>query len=289
MEKIESQQKHKESIKISEKADYKEVLDGAEKIANIEKIPQGHFELIDIDKETELFYSFMKRGRFSSAFDKMYPGLRVIQEECKDKDECTKRYRKFLEDLRITKEEEMLVAREQIESEWKKIEVVFLKTLSEHFETEWPGDKPNIVGYVSNLPIFPRFLDNYQFCVGYKKISDSIETSAHEIVHFLWFKKWKEVFPEIERKEYEVPHLAWRLSEIMDPIILQCHPKIKEIIKPKRWGYTSFESIKIGDVGMVDFFKKIYLDCINSGDNFETILKKLWDEAKKHEKEISVF
>lgn len=254
-----------------------------------EKLPTCRFELIDLKMETDLFYSFMKRGIFSSVFDKAYPELRVILNECKNKDECIKKYRNFLENLQITKKEEMLIAKEQIESEWDKIGSHFLKVLSNHFETEWPENKMDIVGYISNLPVFPRFLDNYQFCVGYKNITQAIETSAHEILHFLWFKKWKEVFPKIKRKEYERPYLTWRLSEIMDPIILQCHPQIKKMIRPRKWGYLSFENIKIGEVCMTDFFKNIYVDSIASGDNFETTLKKLWKEANKHEKEINTF
>jgi hypothetical protein len=194
-----------------------------------------------------------------------------------------------LEDLSTKTKDKMLTSKEEIESEWDKIGAAFLEELSKHFETEWPEDKPEIVGYVSNLPVFPRFLDEYKFCVGYKNTAGSIETSAHEILHFLWFKKWKEVFPEIERKEYESPNLAWRLSEIMDPIILQCNPKIKELIKPKGWGYSSFKDIKIGDVSMTEYFKKIYLDSVASGDNFETTLKKLWEEAQKHKDEINKF
>jgi hypothetical protein len=257
--------------------------------SDLEKLPRSRFELIDIDKETELFFSFMERGRFSSVFDKAYPELRAIQTECKDKDECMKRFKEFLENLHEAKKEEMAVAVGEIETEWGKISAEFLEALSEHFETKWPGDKPEIVGLVTNMPVFPRFLDKYEFCVGYKDIARSIETSAHEIVHFLWFKKWKEVFPEIERKDYESPRLAWRLSEIIDPIILQCHPKIKELIKPKQWGYTSFKDIKIGDVSMTEYFKKIYLESVASGDNFETTLRKLWKEAQEHEVEISEF
>ena len=34
---------------------------------------------------------------------------------------------------------------------------------------------------------------------------------------------------------------------------------------------------------MTDYFKKIYLDSIALGDNFETTLKKLWKEAQEHE------
>jgi len=257
--------------------------------SDLEKLPKGLFELIDIDRETELFYSFMKRGRFSSLFDKVYPELRKIQKDCKSKEEFIDKLKEFLIKLSADRQEEMLKAKEVIELEWEKIGTEFLQALSEHFETEWPKDKPEIVGYVSNLPVFPRFLDKYQFCVGYENTAKSIETSAHEILHFLWFKKWKEVFPEMERREYESPKLAWRLSEIMDPIILQCHPKIKELIKPKGWGYSSFKDIKIGDVSMTEYFKKIYLDSVAAGDNFETTLKKLWEEAQKHEEEISKF
>jgi len=257
--------------------------------SGLEKLPKSRFELIDIDKETELFYSFMQRGRFSTMFDKAYPELRAIQKECKDKDECIKRFREFLEDLRTKTQEKMLTAKEEMGSEWEKIGPEFLKALSEHFETEWPEDRPEIVGYVTNMPTFPRFLNKYKFCVGYENTAKSIETTAHEILHFLWFKKWKEVFPEMDSREYETPNLAWRLSEIMDPIILQCHPKIKELIKPTHWGYSSFKDVKIGDVSMTEYFKKIYLDSVASGDNFETTLKKLWEEAQKHEEEISGF
>jgi len=223
----------------------------------------------------------MKMDRWSAAFDKMYPELREIQKSSKDRDECMKKY--------VRNEQQMLSAQEQIGLEWEKIGTAFLNELVDHFETEWPEDKKEVVGYISALPAYPRFLDDYSFCIGYKDVPNMIETSAHEILHFIWFKKWKEVFPEIERRQYESPHLVWRLSEIMDPIILQCNPKIKELIKPQKWGYKSFESIKIGDVSMIEYFKDIYLRSVGSGDSFEVTLKKLWEEAKKHEEEISKF
>ncbi len=137
----------------------------------LEKLPECRFELIDIDRETELFYSFMKRGRFSSVFDKVYPELRTIQKECKDKEECMKKFKEFLEDLSARTNEKMLASKEDIKSEWEKIRPEFLEALSEHFETEWPEDKPEIVGYISNMPVYPRFLDKYQFCVGYENIA----------------------------------------------------------------------------------------------------------------------
>jgi hypothetical protein len=255
--------------------------------SDFEKLPKTTFEQVDIDRETDLIFRFMEKDRWASVFDKKYPELRKIQKESKDKEECRKKYKEFLEGIHVRDEKVMLSAQEQMQSEWGKIGPAFLAELSQHFETDWPENRREMVGSISVLPVHPRFLDEYSFCLGYKDIADMIETSAHEILHFLWFKKWKEVFPKIERKEYESPHLVWRLSEIMDPIILQCQPAIRDLIKPKKWGYASFENINIGDVSMTDYFKEIYVQSVSSGDNFETTLKKLWQEAQIHEKEIN--
>ncbi len=266
-----------------------EKVDANEETYNIEKIPDSRFELIGTDKEAKLFYSFYTRSQFVTLFNTIYPELKDILKDCKDREDGISKCKEFVETLHAVRKSEMIIAKENLEVEWKKVSEEFLKALSDHFETSWPEDKAKIVGFVSNLPVFPRFLDEYQFCVGYKDIPNMIEVTAHEMLHFLWFKKWKEVFPEMKRDEYESPHLAWKLSEIMDPIILQCNPIISELIKPKKWGYSSFEKIKIGDYNMVDYFKNIYLSSVNSGDDFETTLKTLWDEAKKHEDEIGQF
>jgi hypothetical protein len=139
MEKIESHKPSKKPI---------DIPNGLEEIPGMEKLPKNHFELIDLDRETELFYSFMKRGRFSFVFDRVYPELRAIQNESKSKDECLKRYKEFLENLQTAQKEKMSAAKEEIEFEWNKIGEDFLKTLSDHFETKWSDDKPDIVGYI---------------------------------------------------------------------------------------------------------------------------------------------
>lgn len=267
------------------------VLSKTEKARNPESLPACHFELIDTNKEAELFFSFIatKKDRFSGMFNKAYPELQAIQDSSKNDEDLFQKIKEFVETLRATNEGKMLAAQDKLEIEWSAIGPAFLTELADHFETAWPDNKPEIIGEISNLPVFPRFLDDYRFCVGYKDTARSIETTAHEIVHFLWFKKWKEVFPETTEESYESPHLVWRLSEIIDPIILQCNPTIKELIKPQKWGYTSFENIKIGDVGMTDFFKKIYLDSVIAGDGFDVTTKKLWEAAQAHEAEISTF
>ncbi len=171
--------------------------------SDIEKLPKTKFEQIDIGRETELFYTFMKSSRWSAAFDRVYPELREIQKESKDKDECLKRYGEFAEDIHERDKGTMLSAQEYVQIEWEKIGQAFLEVLSKHFETDWPEDRHEIIGYISALPAYPRFLKDYSFCVGYKNVANIIETAAHEILHFLWFKKWAEVFPETDKKEFE--------------------------------------------------------------------------------------
>jgi hypothetical protein len=253
-------------------------------------IPRVKFQIIDLNREVELFYSFIKSNFWPEVFDRNYPELRLILKESKSKTDCINKYKDYFEKLHLTKSVELTLALEKIIAEWGKFGSDFLKILSEHFQTNWPMDKAEIVGYVSLLPVFPRFIDDYSFCLGHKDINRMIETSAHEIVHFLWFKKWQEVFPETKRQDYERPHLVWRLSEIMDPIILQCQPEIKELIKPKGWGYSNFATTMIGEVSITEYFKKIYLDYLASDKkDFSIFLKNIWIEAQKHEEEIGKF
>jgi len=258
----------------------------------IKFIPQVKFEMADIDPEAELFWEFIKddeSGRWLEIFSKRYPEL-VKELECvNDKKTGLIICKNFAEKLHQINEKEILLMKDAFQVEWKKIEVDFLSVLAECFETTWLKEKSEITGKVTVLPVFPRHLTKYVFYVGHKDISKMIETSAHEIVHFLWFKKWGEVFPEISKREYNSPYLVWRLSEIIDPIILQCHPKIKELIKPKGWGYSSFKEIRIGDLNMTDHFKKVYEESVFAGNDFATTMKILWVEAQKHEKEISRF
>jgi len=109
----------------------------------------------------------------------------------------------------------------------------------------------------------------------------------HEILHFLYFKKWKEVFPKAERRTFDSPHLVWRLSEILDPIILNNYPKIQKLTKLKHQTYKEFQKAKIGNEKLVPHFEVLYRKHLQSKKPFEVFLKIAWKEAKKHHKKIS--
>ena len=254
-------------------------------------IPEVKFELAPVELEADLLYSFSRpERRFIAVMNKIYPELEDIIKKSQNKDEAILKCREFAEKV-IEKDKEIIIkAKEAIQADWSVISNDFLEILFKHFETGWPKDKNTIIGYVSIMPIFPRFSDKFSFCVGYRRnTAQARETIAHEIVHFLWFKKWKEVFPEIPRNQYESPHLTWRLSEIMDPIILQCQPEIKRLIQPTKWGYDSFKDIKIGDIGMTEYYVQVYAKCVRAGQSFEEILKTLWRDAQEHKDALEKF
>lgn len=255
-------------------------------------LPKFLIKKADINLEIDLMYRFSKNknNRFINVFNKIYPDLLLSLEQVKgNKNEEMRVCKEFLEKTRISEKEKIEAAENELKKSWDMVGNNFLMTLSKILETNWPEDKPEISAYISVLPISPRFLKKQSFFLAYKNCASLLETTAHEIVHFLWFKKWKEVFPEMGPEQYESPNLAWRLSEIMDPIILHCNPEINNLISPARWGYSSFKTIKINGVEMIGYFKNIYLDCIDNGLDFKSIMEKLWKEARIHEVEISNF
>ncbi len=254
-------------------------------------IPQVTYDIASLDLEAELFYTFSSkhRERWGSVLDRAYPELLPMVEKARDKREAENLCREFAGTLHAHNKDAIESGRIELQAAWDMVGPDFLKTLAEHFETEWPTDHPVVLGHVSVQPVYPRFLDSFSFCVGYRDLQNMVENSAHEILHFLWFKKWSEVFPEMSSKTYNSPHLVWRLSEIIDPIILQCHPKISKLIQPQKWGYRSFGSITIGDVSMTDYFKEIYEDSVRSGASFAETMRLLWSVIQQHETEVSVF
>jgi len=260
-------------------------------MAHQKYIPEVKFELapIELEAETLCTFSLKERRLFGAMINKVYPELEDIVRKTNSEDEAILKCREFSENIIEKNMTAIFEAKDSFQNDWNLINKEFLETLSKHFETEWPRDKSVITGYISMVPVFPRFLESYSFCVGYRvKTAIARDIIAHEIVHLLWFKKWKEVFPDIPADEYESPHLTWRLSEIMDPIILQYHPIIKNLVQPI-WGYNTFKGLKIGNVGMIEYFINIYKKCMQDGLSFEETLKALWKEAQKNKEVLGKF
>ncbi|MGC8568106.1 MAG: hypothetical protein ACP5RP_02425 [Candidatus Micrarchaeia archaeon] len=68
--------------------------------------------------------------------------------------------------------------------------------------------------------VCPRYLNLWIFYISYFLDPETQKGIAlHELTHFLYFEKWKEVFKNYDENEYEKPYIVWELSEIFaEPI-----------------------------------------------------------------------
>ena len=139
---------------------------------------------------------------------------------------------------------------------WNKYNDIYLKSLSEYFDIS-NLKVSKIIANVGIIPIFPRYLDTYSFSIGIVDEEKLIETTSHEILHFFWFEKWKEIFPNYKKEEFETPNLIWKYSEmVVDPIL---NSKIfKDIFKINYKSYDSFYGLYDQEVKVMDKLKEIY-------------------------------
>lgn len=89
---------------------------------------------------------------------------------------------------------------------WKKYNDIYFQELSNYLRVNWPDNLKMIEGKVGLIPVFPRYLDSFDFSISTGAEDDKlIEVCAHETLHFLWFEKWKNIHPETPRREYDSP------------------------------------------------------------------------------------
>ena len=107
---------------------------------------------------------------------------------------------------------------------WNNYNDLYFRKLSDYFKIDWPLIY-TIDAKVGLMAVFPRYLDSYAFSIG-TKLSDSvlIRVVAHETLHFMWFQKWRVIYPEISRNQYEAPYLPWHYSEMVTDTILNNEP-----------------------------------------------------------------
>lgn len=134
----------------------------------------------------------------------------------------------------------------------------YFSELIKYLNIDWPSDKPVIVARVGLIPVFSRYLDDFSFDLSFSLDSEKVvEVTAHETLHFLWFEKWKELFPNSKREEYDSPHLVWKYSEMVTDPILNSKP-INKVLKIEEKAYDSFYNIKDGKYNLMGKLKMIY-------------------------------
>lgn len=158
---------------------------------------------------------------------------------------------------------EMERAKNELEKEFKLIQNEVLSSLEEIFKVELSGD---INAGVMFNATQPRYLDELAFEVYYNNdVSRQIETCIHEIIHFFYFEKWKQVFLDYKREEFECPHLVWLLSEISIDAVMKA-TKLNKFLYSDKPAYDYFYECEIEGKNMMDIFYNLFIN--NSIDNY---------------------
>jgi hypothetical protein len=250
--------------------------------------PKLKFEVIDNPKGMiNLINSFLlysgKGFNWSSVYSKEYPEFGELINKTQNSEEIKRISEDFFIKLYNSKLPELEKTAKDFQKEWDKDGEKLLIALSKIVEKEWPEDYNNMKARISLNPICPRFLDQKAFDLYWKFSLDKMKVFAlHELLHFIWFEKWKEIFSGCNQKEFESPYLVWKLSEMVPHTILS-DKKIQTIFKHEPSVYNEWKSKQIEDKPLLDHLQAIY----DKKKSFADFMKKSWKFVKKYEKEIN--
>lgn len=171
---------------------------------------------------------------------------------------------------------------QELKTDVPKLERI-AEAISVVMDEKWsPIDEISI--YVGACPIAPRFLDVHAFLMPYyHDLSYAINTSAHEMIHFLYFKKWASLFPESKPENFESPDPVWVLSEILVAVIGN-DSRIKDLVGNAFEVYPNWKDIKIDRESLTAPFEKIY----KNSTSFDAFLKDSWSKYQELDKKFKI-
>ncbi len=238
-------------------------------------LPKVKFTNIPLSKEVDWIHGFLFQNEWEwgKYIIKKHPKIKEVF-AFKTEAEQVKFLKRYIIEFVKDNQKTIEKNKEKYQKEWLKIEREYFEKLSEIMEINWPKNKKTIKAVVSINPICPRFLNNWSFSIfyNYKKISHAMEVIMHESCHFLYFEKWKRIYPKMSPKKFESPHLEWHLSEIIAPVILN-DPRIQKLLKQKAVFYDEYNKLKIEGKNVPQYFTDLY-DKFNKGKTgFEEYLR----------------
>ena len=188
----------------------------------------------------------------------------------------------FFEEVLETDKGAMSHGAELFQKEWDALNDRVMAALEDIVEIRWPASDKSMLGLVTPLSISPRTISKRTFLVSHKYSTYGVKTIAiHEILHFIYFEKWKEVFPGTRPGEFEAPHLVWRLSEIVPNVILG-DKRMQDVFRRDFKSHYVYHETDIGGRPLLSYIQDFY----NSRKDFAGFLKDSWEFVKAHDSEI---
>jgi hypothetical protein len=267
--------------------------------------PRVIFEQEPIESELETFTSFFldedtntlkprNQNWHIKTIESFYPELiktLYSDEYSKNATKCKKTISDFFIKFNEDNKDDLNNAIKKFQQEWEAYNDSYFASFGELFEISPNILNKEIKALVSINPICPRFLDSQSFNIYYLIDEDQfLSVVAHEVQHFLFFKKWEEVFfkgfdeetKQNERQKFNEPYLPWIISELLSPAFLNS-PKISNVLKISNARvYSEWDYYFIGDETVNDFFERLFNEFLNSGNSFSDFLKLALQYGEKY-------
>lgn len=169
---------------------------------------------------------------------------------------------------------------EKYQQIWDKVNDNIMIDLENKLHIKWP-ENTKIICRVGLLPVCPRDIEGRTFDINYGIDKDKlIAVGIHELCHFLYFEKWKEIYPNYNSEEFDTPHIAWYLSEAMiDPLIN--NKTFKKYTNDDLLAYSIFYDTYLNNKSIIAILRE-YVNKYSIND----AIKKGYELFKENEKII---
>ena len=165
-----------------------------------------------------------------------------------------------------------------IQKDWDLINDSVMSDLSKRLDIVWPKDTIDILARVGIMFFCPRYISHRTFDTNINANTNGMrEVAIHEICHFLYFEKWKELYNDYDERNYNRPSIAWYLSEAMIDPLLNNEIFTKYTKQPINSNRDMCE-IEVNGVSIVDTLKEIV-----DNNPIEEAIKKGYDYFKDNE------
>jgi hypothetical protein len=244
-------------------------------------IPKIEFVSVDKKEHVENIAGFLNPAYgwdWSERILLEYPELEKRIGDEKNGENKKKIAIEFFSDFFKLHQDELVEKAKVFQELWNKINDLVMVALEEVIEERWSKNDKIFIAAVGLNPICPRDILGRYFLLFYKMNEYEMKrTVVHEILHFIWFEKWKSIFPDATNEDLDAPTLSWKLSEIV-PLAILSDKRIQKIFKHYPIVYDEWQLIKINNTLLLEYIQEFY----NNRKDFEDFVKKSWDFVNKY-------
>lgn len=168
---------------------------------------------------------------------------------------------------------------------WETCKEQITAALSDAFDVDCSVLFNDLRCNISMNPIEPRFLKENAFDIFYLNSErGAIGESIHEIIHFVWFHVWNQLFKD-SYDEYERPSMKWILSEMVVESVMR-DPRLSSINPyfPREHGgciYPYFFDMNVGGTLILNTLDEMY-----QTQHISKFMKTAYSYCLSHEIEI---